>query len=159
MHRRMLLASVAGLTLLAGLPKGAAAAETVLNVITAGSENMVDYVTDYLAPKFNAMRPDVEVRVTGTGPGDAGSQMIYEKLEAQKAAGTASADVDVAVVPIRLFDRRFVFSTDDSSFRPTIRHFERRFVFSTDDSSFRPTIRHCERRFVIASEAKQSLHS
>jgi ABC-type uncharacterized transport system YnjBCD substrate-binding protein len=48
------------------------------------------------------MHPDVEVRVTGTGPGDAGSQMIYEKLEAQKAAGTASADVDVAVVHQKL---------------------------------------------------------
>jgi hypothetical protein len=31
---------------------GSASAETVLNVVTAGSENMVDYVTDYLAPKF-----------------------------------------------------------------------------------------------------------
>ncbi len=44
------------------------------------------------------MHPDVEVRVTGTGPGDAGSQKIYEKLGAQQAAGTATADVDVAVV-------------------------------------------------------------
>ena len=51
-----------------------------------------------LAPKFNALHPDVEVRVTGTGPGDAGSQKIYEKLEAQKAAGAETADVDVAVV-------------------------------------------------------------
>ena len=97
MHRRMLPTGVAGLALLAGAP-GAMAADQVLNVITAGSENMVDYVTDYLAPKFNAMHPDVEVRVTGTGPGDAGSQKIYEKLGAQQAAGTATADVDVAVV-------------------------------------------------------------
>ncbi|HET6522058.1 MAG TPA: extracellular solute-binding protein, partial [Geminicoccaceae bacterium] len=33
-----------------------------------------------------------------TGPGDAGSQKIYEKLEAQKAAGAEAWDVDVAVV-------------------------------------------------------------
>jgi putative spermidine/putrescine transport system substrate-binding protein len=98
MHRRMLLAGVAGLTLLAGAPGGAVAADRVLNVITAGSENMVDYVTDYLAPKFKEMHPDVEIQVSGTGPGDAGSQKIYEKLEAQKAAGAAEADVDVAVV-------------------------------------------------------------
>ena len=98
MHRRMLRAGVAGLTLLAGAPGGAVAADKVLNVITAGSENMVDYVTDYLAPKFKEMHPDVEVQVSGTGPGDAGSQKIYEKLEAQKAAGAATADVDVAVV-------------------------------------------------------------
>jgi ABC-type uncharacterized transport system YnjBCD substrate-binding protein len=59
---------------------------------------MVDYVTDYLGPKFEATHPGVRVQVSGTGPGDAGSQKIYEKLEAQKAAGTAAWDVDVAVV-------------------------------------------------------------
>jgi ABC-type uncharacterized transport system YnjBCD substrate-binding protein len=98
MQRRTVLASVAGLALAANAWGGSASAETVLNVVTAGSENMVDYVTDYLAPKFKETHPDVEIRVTGTGPGDAGSQKIYEKLAAQKAAGTATADVDVAVV-------------------------------------------------------------
>ena len=94
-HRLVALGALAGLA----LPLGSAAqAETVLNVATAGSENMVDYVTDYLAPKFNEMHPDVEVRVVGTGPGDAGSQKIFEKLAAQKAAGTETADIDVAVV-------------------------------------------------------------
>jgi ABC-type uncharacterized transport system YnjBCD substrate-binding protein len=34
----------------------------------------------------------------GTGPGDAGSQKIYEKLEAQKRAGVEKADFDVIVV-------------------------------------------------------------
>ncbi len=91
------LSGAAALALLAGLSTGASA-ETVLNVITAGSENMVDYVTDYLGPKFEATHPGVRVQVSGTGPGDAGSQKIYEKLEAQKAAGTAAWDVDVAVV-------------------------------------------------------------
>jgi ABC-type uncharacterized transport system YnjBCD substrate-binding protein len=75
-----------------------AQAQTILNVTTAGSENMVDYVTDYLAPKFKETHPDVEIRVVGTGPGDAGSQKIYEKLAAQKAAGMEEVDVDVAVV-------------------------------------------------------------
>jgi ABC-type uncharacterized transport system YnjBCD substrate-binding protein len=75
-----------------------ATAETILNVVTAGSENMVDYVTDYLAPKFEALHPDVKIQVTGTGPGDAGSQKIFEKLDAQMQAGVDAWDVDVAVV-------------------------------------------------------------
>ena len=92
------LAWIGGVAALLAYPVGAAQAQTVLNVATAGSENMVDYVTDYLAPKFKELHPDVEIRVVGTGPGDAGSQKIYEKLSAQKAAGVAAADIDVAVV-------------------------------------------------------------
>ena len=95
--RRVLLASAAA-GLLANSGVGPAAAETVLNVITAGSENMVDYVTDYLGPKFEEMNPGVRVQVSGTGPGDAGSQKIYEKLAAQQQAGAETWDVDVAVV-------------------------------------------------------------
>ena len=77
---------------------GGAGAQTTLNVITAGDQNMVDYVNNYLAPKFEAMNPGVKVRAVGTGPGDSGSQKIYEKLSAQQKAGTAAWDVDVAVV-------------------------------------------------------------
>jgi putative spermidine/putrescine transport system substrate-binding protein len=95
--RRVLLASAA-VGLLATSGAGPAAAETVLNVITAGSENMVDYVTDYLGPKFEEMNPGVRVQVSGTGPGDAGSQKIYEKLAAQQQAGAEAWDVDVAVI-------------------------------------------------------------
>src|SRR6476661_4354714 len=73
-------------------------AQTTLNVVTAGDQNMVDYVTNYLGPKFEQMNPGVKVRAVGTGPGDSGSQKIYEKLEAQQKAGTATWDVDVAVV-------------------------------------------------------------
>lgn len=76
---------------------GAALAQT-LTVATAGSENMVDYVTDYLGPMFEASHPGVTVEVVGTGPGDAGSQAIYERLAAQRAAGVDEVDVDVAVV-------------------------------------------------------------
>ncbi|MCE3247773.1 MAG: transporter substrate-binding protein [Geminicoccaceae bacterium] len=97
MQRHSLFAGAAGLALVAGLALPAAA-ETTLNVITAGSENMVEYVTDYLGPKFEAMNPGVRVQVSGTGPGDAGSQKIYEKLAAQQQAGAAQWDVDVAVV-------------------------------------------------------------
>ena len=76
----------------------AMAQDTVLNVATAGSENMVDYVTDYLGPLFEETHPGVRVNVVGTGPGDAGSQAIYEKLSAQAAAGVEAWDIDVAVV-------------------------------------------------------------
>ncbi|HET7136529.1 MAG TPA: extracellular solute-binding protein [Casimicrobiaceae bacterium] len=77
---------------------GSATAQTTLNVVTAGDQNMVDYVNNYLGPKFEQMNPGVKVRAVGTGPGDAGSQKIFEKLEAQQKAGTATWDVDVAVV-------------------------------------------------------------
>ena len=75
-----------------------ASAQTTLNVVTAGDQNMVDYVNNYLGPKFEQQNPGVKVRAVGTGPGDAGSQKIYEKLSAQQKAGAATWDVDVAVV-------------------------------------------------------------
>src|SRR5436305_6758124 len=80
-----------------GVAASAPSAQT-LNVITAGDQNMVDYVNNYLAPKFEKMNPGVKVRAVGTGPGDSGSQKIYEKLSAQQKAGSATWDVDVAVI-------------------------------------------------------------
>src|SRR5246500_1601758 len=68
----------------------------MLNLVTAGDQNMVDYVKDYLGPMFEKEHPSVTVRAVGTGPGDAGSQKIYEKLEAEKA--NAAWDIDVAVI-------------------------------------------------------------
>lgn len=103
--RRMLLA---GATLaLAGLPTvgGPALGETVLNVVTAGDQNMVDYVNEFLGPRFEARNPGVAVRAVGTGPGDAGSRKIYEKLVAQKESGAEVWDVDVAVVHQKMAGR------------------------------------------------------
>ncbi|ALA20207.1 MULTISPECIES: extracellular solute-binding protein [unclassified Chelatococcus] len=74
----------------------AAAAE--LTVVTAGDQNMVEYVSEYLGPLFEKENPGIKVRVVGTGPGDAGSQKILERFEAQAKAGSAKWDVDVAVV-------------------------------------------------------------
>lgn len=73
-------------------------ADTTLNVASAGSQNMVDYVKTYLAPKFEATHPGVKVNVVGTGPGDAGSHKIMEKLSAQNDSGLDKWDIDVAVV-------------------------------------------------------------
>jgi ABC-type uncharacterized transport system YnjBCD substrate-binding protein len=72
------------------------AERATLNLVTAGDQNMVDYVKDYLGPMFEKDHPRVTVRAVGTGPGDAGSQKIYEKLEAEK--NNESWDIDVAVI-------------------------------------------------------------
>jgi ABC-type uncharacterized transport system YnjBCD substrate-binding protein len=74
----------------------AVAQKTTLNVVTAGDQNMVDYVKDFLAPRFEQTNPNASVKAVGTGPGDAGSQKIAEKLQAQK--NNAAWDVDVAVI-------------------------------------------------------------
>ena len=74
----------------------APAQQKTLNLVTAGDQNMVDYVKDYLGPMFEKEHPSVTVKAVGTGPGDAGSQKIYEKLEAEKA--NSSWDIDVAVI-------------------------------------------------------------
>jgi putative spermidine/putrescine transport system substrate-binding protein len=95
MKLRSLVAAAAAALFAVALP---AAGQTTLNVVSAGDQNMVDYVNDFLGPRFEKMNPGVKVRAVGTGPGDAGSQKIYEKLSAQQKANVAAWDVDVAVV-------------------------------------------------------------
>ena len=89
-----LLAAGAALSMLV-LP-AAAQQKATLTVITAGDQNMVDYVKDYLGPIFEKSNPNVSVKSVGTGPGDAGSQKIMEKLVAEK--DQKSWDIDVAVI-------------------------------------------------------------
>src|SRR5882672_1607656 len=88
---------VTALVLAFGIFATPASAQTI-NVATAGDQNMVDYVRDYLGPLFEKKHPGAKVVAVGTGPGDAGSQKIYEKLAAQKAANVAAWDFDVIVV-------------------------------------------------------------
>src|SRR4029453_9091651 len=95
---KLRLSFVAAVFVASLFASGGAGAQTTLNVVTAGDQNMVDYVNNYLAPKFEGLKPGVKVRAVGTGPGDSGSQKIYEKLLAQQKAGNATWDVDVAVV-------------------------------------------------------------
>jgi ABC-type uncharacterized transport system YnjBCD substrate-binding protein len=97
MDRRTMLGAVAAGALFA-FAGGAHAQQVNLNVMTAGDQNMVDYITEYLGPMFEKANPGVKVRAVGTGPGDAGSQRIWERLEAQKKAGASTVDVDVAIV-------------------------------------------------------------
>lgn len=91
--KRILASAVIALGVSATAPLAAE-----LTVVTAGDQNMVDYVNDYLGPLFEKQNPGVTVRAVGTGPGDAGSQKIIEKLQAQAKAGTEKWDTDVAVV-------------------------------------------------------------
>lgn len=58
-------------TLVLGLVASPATAAE-LTVLTAGDQNMVDYINDYLGPLFEKENPGNTVRVVGTGPGDAG---------------------------------------------------------------------------------------
>ena len=90
---KLAMAAALGLAL---APSGASAQKVTLNVITAGDQNMVDYVKDYLGPIFEKQMPNVSINSVGTGPGDAGSQKIAEKIMAQK--DRATWDVDVAVI-------------------------------------------------------------
>ena len=68
-----------------------AQAQTTLNVVTAGDQNMVDYVNTFLAPRFEKLNPGVTVKAVGTGPGDAGSFA--------GTSATTTAFVDVFVTP------------------------------------------------------------
>ena len=93
-HKLKLVASMVLAASFAAPP--AHAQKVTVNVVTAGDQNMVDYVKDFLAPRFEKTNPNATVRAVGTGPGDAGSQKIAEKIQAQK--GNASWDIDVAVI-------------------------------------------------------------
>lgn len=94
--KKTLFAAVAAIGLAAGL--SAEAGAQTLNVATAGDQNMVDYIKDYIGPMFEKANPGVKVVAVGTGPGDGGSQKIYEKLDAQKKASAPKWDFDVVVV-------------------------------------------------------------
>jgi len=96
MKRLVLLSAAVALGLALSATPTLAQRKITLNVITAGDQNMVDYVKDYLAPQFEKDHPDVTVKAVGTGPGDAGSQKIYEKLVAEKS--NDAWDIDVAVI-------------------------------------------------------------
>jgi ABC-type uncharacterized transport system YnjBCD substrate-binding protein len=66
--------------------------------ITAGDVNMLALGQNVLAPGFHELYPNVTVATVHTGPGDAGSRLIFEKLLADKQAGKERGDIDVAMV-------------------------------------------------------------
>src|ERR1700683_4507983 len=93
MKRRGIIIAAVSLVLAA---PAVAQQPVTLNFATAGDQNMVDYVRDYLGPLFEKDHPGVTVKAVGTGPADAGSQKILEKLQAEKA--NSSWDMDVVVI-------------------------------------------------------------
>ncbi len=66
--------------------------------MTAGDTNMLALGQNVLAPGFQAKYPNASVTTIHTGPGNAGSQIIYEKILAESAAKKEVWDVDVAMV-------------------------------------------------------------
>ncbi|MBE7556166.1 MAG: extracellular solute-binding protein [Anaerolineales bacterium] len=67
--------------------------------MTAGDVNMLALAQNMLAAEFKEdVNPKVNLRAIHTGPGDAGSRLIFEKLMADKEAGREAGDVDVAMV-------------------------------------------------------------
>jgi putative spermidine/putrescine transport system substrate-binding protein len=94
----MLRAGLLAFTLATSALVAPAMAETTLTVATAGDQNMVDYINQFLAPRFEKENPGVHVRAVGTGPGDPGSLAIEQKLSAEQKSGTPNWDIDVAVI-------------------------------------------------------------
>jgi putative spermidine/putrescine transport system substrate-binding protein len=83
--------------------EGAAAAPEAaqpvsLVYMTAGDVNMLALAQNVLGEGFKQDNPTVDLRTVHTGPGDAGSRLILEKLKAEKDSGKTAWDVDVAMV-------------------------------------------------------------
>ncbi|WP_323018362.1 hypothetical protein [Castellaniella sp.] len=96
MKRRLYLSALVSLLVFGASTTATQAKE--LTVLTAGDQNMVDYINNYLGPLFESQNPGTKVRAVGTGPGDAGSQKILERFDAQAGANVKAWDADVAVV-------------------------------------------------------------
>lgn len=73
--------------------------EVELVYMTAGDVNMLALAQNLLADQFKEeVNPGVTLRSIHTGPGEAGSRLIFEKLKADRDAGRKVGDVDVAMV-------------------------------------------------------------
>lgn len=72
--------------------------EIELVYMTAGDVNMLALAQNLLAAEYKEVDPSVNLRTIHTGPGDAGSRLIFEKMLADKEAGKETGDVDVAMV-------------------------------------------------------------
>lgn len=77
---------------------GVAPAQVTINVVTAGDTNMHDLQRTVFGPEFEKRNPGIKVNAVGSGPGEAGSRVIVNKIKSQKDAGVAKWDVDVAIV-------------------------------------------------------------
>jgi len=105
-NSKALIATIIAIAIIAGVAAGlyltnqpsGEVQKVRLLVATAGDVNMLALFQNVVAPEFEKRYPQVEVSVIHTGPGDAGSRTIFEKLKAAKDAGKACWDIDVAIV-------------------------------------------------------------
>ncbi len=90
-----------GVWLPAGGQKEPAAAkpeQVKLVYMTAGDVNMLALGQNVIGPQLSAKYPGISVMTVHTGPGNAGSQLIFEKLDAESQSNKETWDVDVAMV-------------------------------------------------------------
>lgn len=92
---RVLLMCAAFMFILAGAES---AQKKRLVFMTAGDVNMLALGQNVFAPGFTAKNPKVSIMTIHTGPGNSGSQQIFEKLLAEKDAKRKVSDIDVALV-------------------------------------------------------------
>jgi putative spermidine/putrescine transport system substrate-binding protein len=78
--------------------KEAVAAPVKLVYMTAGDVNMLALGQNVLGPALSKKYPDISLMTVHTGPGDAGSRLIFEKVSAEADSKKEAWDVDVAMV-------------------------------------------------------------
>ncbi|MFB3819163.1 MAG: extracellular solute-binding protein [Candidatus Methylomirabilales bacterium] len=93
----MVVLAVSAMATLVAAP-AVAADKIVLNVVTAGDTNMHELQKNVFGPAFGKLHPNIEINAVGSGPGDPGSRVIFQKLKSQKDANAARWDIDVAII-------------------------------------------------------------
>jgi len=78
------------------LTLGASAKDVKLVYMTAGDVNMLALGQHVIGPQFNEKYPNVSVMTVHTGPGNAGSRRVFEKIMADK--DKKEGDVDVVMI-------------------------------------------------------------
>ncbi len=94
----MLTALVLAILAVGWAGPAAAGEKIVLNVVTAGDTNMHELQKNIFGPEFSKKFPNVEINAVGSGPGDPGSRVIFQKLKSEKDANVAKYDIDVAII-------------------------------------------------------------
>ena len=83
--RLVLVVALIGLLVLGTQTEAPAAVRLVY--MTAGDVNMLALGQNVLGPEFSKKYPDVSLMTVHTGPGDAGSRLIFEKISAEASPG------------------------------------------------------------------------
>lgn len=89
---------VIGLVLVGGQKEGRTVERVKLIYMTAGDVNMLALGQNVIGPQFSKKYPHVSVMTIHTGPGNAGSQRIFEKVLAESESRKETWDVDVAMI-------------------------------------------------------------